>query len=187
MRTSTSAWRYALFVDEAGGESPCFADWAAQVSQDAEVLDWIDALPADKRQPNLVFAAARWCGVPAPGPYEAFRQALLGDAGTIRATILERATQTNEPGRLAVLTPVLSLLEARAGSPLALIEVGASAGLCLYPDRWSYDWSPRRCAATRGRGHADRDRARTVPDPGRTPAGRRTDRYRPASDRRPRP
>ena len=45
-----------------------------------------------------------------------------------------RATQTNEAGRCAVLLPVLAALP----QPLALLEVGASAGLCLYPDRYAY-------------------------------------------------
>jgi hypothetical protein len=45
-----------------------------------------------------------------------------------------RATQTNEAGRCAVLLPVLAALP----PPLALLEVGASAGLCLYPDRYAY-------------------------------------------------
>jgi hypothetical protein len=49
----------------------------------------------------------------------------------------ERLTQTNEPGRCAVLLPVL----ARLPQPLALLEVGASAGLCLYPDAYGYHYS----------------------------------------------
>jgi hypothetical protein len=49
--------------------------------------------------------------------------------------ILSRRTQTNEPGRCRVLAPLL----ARLPGPLALIEVGASAGLCLYPDRFGGD------------------------------------------------
>jgi hypothetical protein len=48
-----------------------------------------------------------------------------------------RSTQTNEPGRTASILPVLAQIDAAEG-PLALIEVGASAGLCLYPDRYSY-------------------------------------------------
>ena len=52
----------------------------------------------------------------------------------MRATVLARATQTNEAGRCAVLLPFLAELP----QPLALLEVGASAGLCLLPDRYSY-------------------------------------------------
>jgi hypothetical protein len=130
--------QYLDFVDPAGG-SPCFDDWASQVAGDPEVLAWLEELPVAKRQPNLVFAAARWHGVPAPGPYDALRSALVGDDGKIRATILERATQTNEVGRLATLLPALASVA--DGGPIALLEVGASAGLCLYPDRYSYAWS----------------------------------------------
>lgn len=48
-----------------------------------------------------------------------------------------RLTQTNEPGRCATLLPFLAAIE----GPLALLEVGASAGLCLYPDRWQYRYA----------------------------------------------
>ncbi len=47
-----------------------------------------------------------------------------------------RLPQTNEPARCPVLLPVLAGLS----QPLALIEVGASAGLCLLPDRYGYDY-----------------------------------------------
>lgn len=134
------ARRYTEFAGWAlSGGSPCFARWADGVASDPQVLAWIATLPEPKQQPNLVFAAARWHGVAAPGPYAGLRRALLEDDGAIRATILRRATQTNEAGRLAVLTPAFAAL--RTERPLALLEVGASAGLCLYPDRWGYVWS----------------------------------------------
>ena len=88
-----------------------------------------------KRQPNLVFAAARWRGLLAPAPYDALRSALLRDDGRIRETILGRATQTNEVGRLATLVPAFGSLA--ADHPVGLLEAGASAGLCVFPDRWS--------------------------------------------------
>ncbi|MBO0610563.1 DUF2332 domain-containing protein [Myceligenerans salitolerans] len=137
------AAQYTEFAEYAAASaSPCFEQWAYAVAADEEVLAWISALPGIKKQPNLVFAAARFHGVTAPGPYEALRSALLDDDGTIRATILERSTQTNEAGRLATLTPVFARLAIEAGRrPLALVEAGASAGLCLYPDRWGYDWT----------------------------------------------
>jgi len=122
------------------------------VAGDGDVLAWIASLPPIKQQPNLVFAAARWHGVPAPGPYAGLREALLDDDGTIRSTILTRATQTNEVGRLATLTPFLGELAAEAGRPLALLEVGASAGLCLYPDRWSYRWATNGGVVEAGEG-----------------------------------
>lgn len=133
--------QYRGFSVEAA-DSPCFATWAAAVADDAEVLDWLARMPQIKRQPNLVFAAARWHGVPAPGPYAALQSALLDDDGSIAETILTRSTQTNEVGRLATLVPAFGRLSARhRHAALSLIEVGASAGLCLYPDAWSYRWS----------------------------------------------
>ena len=128
---------YRDFATEAYG-SACFRDWALGVAGDRHVLAWLQTLPERKRQANLVFAAARWHGVPAPGPYAGLRAALLADDGPIRTTILERATQTNEVGRLATLYPALAGLGTR---PLALLEVGASAGLCLYPDRYLIRWT----------------------------------------------
>lgn len=129
---------YRGFADEAQ-DSATFVEWSHGVADDPEVVAWIAGLPPIKQQPNLVFAAARWHGVPAPGPYSGLRRALLDDDGPIRATILDRATQTNEVGRLATLLPAFAAL-GRTHGPLALVEVGASAGLCLYPDRWAYDW-----------------------------------------------
>ncbi|MDZ5663735.1 DUF2332 domain-containing protein [Nocardioides sp. S-58] len=129
---------YRDFAAYAAGDSPCFEEWALGVVDDDEVLAWLGTLPAMKRQPNLVFAAARWHGAPAPGPYAGLRSVLLGQEAAVRSTVMTRATQTNEVGRLAALAPVLGLVE----GPLALIEVGASAGLCLFPDRYDYDWPP---------------------------------------------
>lgn len=128
---------YRHFAErEAKGESPTFARWAAGVAEDPEALARLRELPVAKRQPNLVFAAARWHGARTPDDpdYATLRPVLLEDWAAVRETVLTRSTQTNEVGRSATLLPVLAGLE----GPLALVEVGASAGLCLHPDRWSY-------------------------------------------------
>lgn len=129
---------YLDFATYAAGDSPCFEEWALGVAGDEQVLAWLATLPALKRQPNLVFAAARWHGAPAPGPYAGLRQVLTEHEPAVRATVMARATQTNEVGRLATLVPVLAMVD----GPLALVEVGASAGLCLHPDRYDYAWPP---------------------------------------------
>ncbi|HEX6357947.1 DUF2332 domain-containing protein [Actinophytocola sp.] len=130
----STADRYRRFADaEARGGSPCYEEWALGVAADGELLALLDDLPVAKRQPNLLFAAARYSGIPA-GPFPDFRRALLADWPAVRKVMLARRTQTNEPGRCAVLLPLLAALP----QPLALLEVGASAGLCLYPDRYSY-------------------------------------------------
>lgn len=133
MQSATSEV-YRSFADvEARGVSPVYFDWADSIAEDPDVLGLIDSLPRHKRQPNLVFAAARLKGA-AAAPYKEFRSWLVLHWAEVEPVIRERSTQTNEAGRCAVLLPVLSELE----GPLALIEAGASAGLCLYPDRYSY-------------------------------------------------
>lgn len=125
---------YQMFAEiEAKDVSYTYFEWASAIAEDPEVAALISTLPGIKAQPNLVFAAARYLGAPV-GPYPPFRAWLLENWARVVPTIMSRATQTNEAARCAVLLPVLSRLD----GPLALIEAGASAGLCLYPDRYSY-------------------------------------------------
>jgi hypothetical protein len=130
---------YLEFGENQTAESPCFHEWAMGVASDAEVLALVETLPGVKRQPNLVFTAARWHGAPV-GPYEGLRQVLLEQWAAVEATVMSRATQTNEVGRCATMLPLLSSLP----GPLALLEVGCSAGLCLLPDRYSYRYTGSR-------------------------------------------
>jgi hypothetical protein len=126
---------YLRFAEEARGRSPLYDTLARGVATDPEIIAFLAALPKEKRQPNLLLAAVRHC-CGTTGSWDEFRRAAINNADSVREVMLARSTQTNEPARCATLLPVL----ARLPQPLALIEVGASAGLCLLPDFYGYDY-----------------------------------------------
>jgi len=135
----TVAMTYASFaVREARGVSPAYERLALAVSRDAEILALVGALPPAKQQPNLLFGVVRFLGGPVEDPV-AFHDFTLANWPAIEPQMRTRATQTNEAGRCALLLPVLAALP----QPLALLEVGSSAGLCLYPDRYTYRYGDR--------------------------------------------
>ncbi len=134
--TDRLAARYRRFAEqEAHGHSPLYEALALGVAEDPRLLRILAELPAAKQQPNLLFAAVRVvCGT--PRDWADFRKKFLAHTKDVIALMAARVTQTNEPGRCAVLLPVLRRLH----QPLALIEVGSSAGLCLQLDRYGYDY-----------------------------------------------
>lgn len=118
--------------------SPCYEELALAVCRHPPTLKLLASLPQPKQQPNLLFAATRHLfGDPQGGDH--FLALVAANADAVREVMLTRSTQTNEPARCATLLPVL----ARLPQPLALIEVGASAGLCLLPDHYSYRYGER--------------------------------------------
>lgn len=134
-----TAARYRTFAAvEARGKCDLYDTVCHRIADDPALLALIDHLPEERRQPNLVLAAVRYLGVSTADP-DAFVAELHRQWPRIEALARSRRTQTNEPARTATLLPILAGLP----QPLALIEVGASAGLCLYPDRYSYRYEDR--------------------------------------------
>jgi hypothetical protein len=120
-------------IREAHGVSPTYERLSLAIARDAELLTLLERVPAPKRQPNLLFAVVRLLGGPVEDP-GAFHDFTVTNWPAVEVELRRRATQTNEVGRCALLLPVLAALP----QPLALLEVGAAAGLGLYPDRYSY-------------------------------------------------
>jgi hypothetical protein len=135
---------YATFAThEARGSSEVYERLALAVANSDDLLEFIATLPGEKRQPNLFLAAVRHvCGV--PRSIDDLTQFVRARQAEIREVMLSRTTQTNEPARCAVLLPLLAQLP----QPLALLEVGASAGLCLLPDHYGYDYGNVRIDPT---------------------------------------
>jgi hypothetical protein len=114
--------------------SPLYAQWCHGVADSPAVCALIESFPRPKRQTNLWLTATRYVHGEVP-----WSPALMLD-GRVAGVVRTHATQTNEAGRCATLLPLLASLP----QPLALLEIGASAGLCLLPDRYSYDLSGTR-------------------------------------------
>ncbi len=140
--------------------SPLYAELSYGVSLDDELL----ALAAQKQRrqpaPNLLFAAVQYLllsgGVYAEHPlaahypivsgderpmqpaFPAFRDFCLRHHDRVLELIRTRRTQTNVVRRCTCLLPVFSIVQVESGLPLALIDIGASAGLNLNVDRYRY-------------------------------------------------
>jgi len=128
---------------EAAGRSPLYALLCLEIAKDEALLSRLVALPVEKRQPNLLLAAVKYLfGVVEDWPQ--FRALVRDRWREIEPIIRTRRTQTNEPARCATLLPVLAGLP----QPLALLEVGASAGLCLLPDYYGYRFNGRHVPPT---------------------------------------
>lgn len=163
VKTAENYRRFARL--EAAGRSPAYEQLALAVAEDATILAFLESLPAAKRQPNLLFAAAR--SILGSPPEAASLRSLVGARSEeLAAVIAARRTKTNEAGRCAVLLPALALLP----EPLALLEVGAAAGLTLLVDRYSYDYEGHLVAGADPEAPMLRCRpSGPVPLPGRVP------------------
>jgi hypothetical protein len=127
--------------------SPLYERLAIAAADDPEVLALLlPAAPRD-RLPHLLFASVQYLllgegtePLAAFGatPYTAFREWCLERGDEIEALAATHFVQTNEVGRCSALLLCLASVAAETDRPLAVLEVGASAGLILGFDRYRY-------------------------------------------------
>ena len=170
-RLTTIQRRFAEFADEYGAlplygsvtrhlaDDPDAAGLllAAQPGQDRPVL-WLAALhDLVLRQPDL--PAARWYAsvvgreaVPVGDPWPDVRWTVMAHRDELTATLAARSTQTNEVNRCVYLAAGLAAAVADSGDSesVALVELGASAGLLLGIDRYAVSLGRDGAVATLG-------------------------------------
>lgn len=174
-------------------DSPTYAELAAGVAEDGELL----ALAAQRQEgqpaPNMLFGAVQYLllqGVEHPlaahypilaGPerpageaFPLFRAFCLEHRERVAELVATRRTQTQVVRRCTCLLPAFGLVHREAGASLALIDVGASAGLNLNFDRYAYRYLRNGSEVRRwGRGaaqvelKADLRGSGTPPEPAR--------------------
>jgi hypothetical protein len=134
------------------------------LEHDTLALELLAGVRVEQRNPMLILATLQYvalCGHEVLGPiYEEARHGQLGDSNEAARRVLDvihetpelvrselwRSTQTNEPGRSAVLQAVISDLVKGVTSEVNVIEVGTSAGINLcfdqFPVRAKDDGNP---------------------------------------------
>lgn len=141
-------------------DSPTYAVISRTIAKHADLLALARECHAGQPIPNLLFAAVKRVLQDARGsalaahyeraarrfrPASALPRTFAEFCAEHRARILalvgSRNVQTNEVGRCSHLMPAFGIVARTARQPLALIDVGAGAGLNLLWDRFDYRYS----------------------------------------------
>lgn len=153
---------FTEFVQTTSRRAPLYSAISALCASAHWCHDLMARAPVEQRRPVLWFAAlhlvcrrhphdplAAFMPTIAvhPRPPEDLRVQDLADFAerhheTLSDVIATRRTQTNEVGRSAVVMPALAHISEEVRAPLALLDVGSSAGLNLLFDQFSYVYDP---------------------------------------------
>lgn len=140
--------------------SPLYERLAAVVAQSPELCALAAYARGGQPKPNMLFAAVQFVLADHPEePLATFYPAISGTTASagdpavafrgfcgrhsdaVIALVEQRMVQTNEVRRSACLLPAFSEVANLTSAPLALIEIGPSAGLNLLFDHYQYSYS----------------------------------------------
>ncbi len=157
---SALAQNFRVFASADCASEPLYAALSRAIAGDRDILALLLEAPYPQRRPVLLFAAthdlllagavhplARFYRSVAPAndvrvdvdhAFAAFADFCSQQHDALLVSLRERTTQTNEVGRCAGLR--LALAGLAREKPIALIDVGCSAGLNLLVDRYRFDY-----------------------------------------------
>lgn len=171
MNSRLSAAFLAFAVPECRETSPLYCSLTEAIAADEDLLLIAGQAPVGQPVPNLLFAAvhyllvadpthplAEYYATCTPKPkdptqaFPAFKDFVLNHQREIIELLQTRLVQTNEVRRCACLFPAfMYALRHFDPQPLALLEIGCSAGLNLLWDRYRYAYDDS------GKIYGDRD------------------------------
>lgn len=140
--------------------SPLYAQLSLEIATDPAILSLVAAADLSQQVSNLLLGAVHFLllsGITSPladyyhslsqnprprhKAYKYFRAFCLEHADTIRQLVTTQRVQTNEVGRCTALLPAFGIVAKCSGDrPLALVEIGPSAGLHMLWDKYGYDY-----------------------------------------------
>ena len=152
--------RLRQFGELVVSESALYARICRELAEDETVLEILGAARNDQPPANILLGAVHYLllggagselathypsisgPTPAPSgdPVELFAAFCRHERERLTLIVSSRTVQTNEVRRCTALMPAFSWVSQHTGKPLALIEIGASAGLNLAFDRYHYDY-----------------------------------------------
>jgi hypothetical protein len=153
---------WAFFTEDAKRTgSLLYSRLAAGIGRDDELKSIAALARPGQPQANMLLAAVHFLllrGADAPlkrfyptvgglvsseleDPVPDFRAFVLAHRRQVESLVSSRVTNTNEIGRSALLHPGFRMVAAQAATPLALIEIGPSAGLNLIWDSYGVHYN----------------------------------------------
>lgn len=149
--------RFEIAAEDQRRRSPFNTRLLRAIADRPDLAGILQAAPAEQQLPVLLLAAVHSIVLAEPelpladwyptvrdeprsdDPFPEFARLCREREDELRAIVATHSTQTNEVGRCALFVPALSAVAAETG-PLALVDVGTSAGLNLRLDRYRYEY-----------------------------------------------
>lgn len=146
-------------VEECKNSSPLYEYLSYKIAEDDELLTLASNIPLGQPVPNLFFASVHYLLMSTEHPlkdyyasftsepmrveqaFPQFKQFVISNENTLLQLFHSKLVQTNEVSRCAYLYPMITEIYSKHKQPLALIEIGASAGLQLAMDHYNYEFN----------------------------------------------
>jgi hypothetical protein len=161
MRLDTLSQRFKTFAElECQQSSPLYEHLAYRIADDKKILEICTASREGQPVPNLLLGSVHYLLInhsshilqnyypsivqeplPFTESFPHFKEFCLQNKPQLTHLLQTKLVQTNEVRRCAYLYPAFCHMYEKAKKPLALIEIGTSAGLQLGCDQYKYRYN----------------------------------------------